>query len=261
MRRHSRFPVAAFFGLALLMLIPSPAAVAQLQGGTDHFACYEATETNPNAPITISLADQFGTLTNVEAMTALEVCNPTTKTVDGVTTPIDEADLHLTFYELTQKRPTTRRRVVVRNQFGLQTLRVAAPRLVAVPTLKNGVGDERDLGDISHFTCYEASGKRVLVEADIDDQFQNPAATILVHAPHYFCNPAAKTRGGVTTPIANNEDHLVCYKVTPSINPPGVTSATVENQFEGFDVTPPETFQIGPLHFLCVPSEKVSFTN
>jgi len=271
MERHSRrLALSAAFGLAAaLVMMFGLSGVAAAQGpppGTDHFLCYEATETTPNPPITISLDDQFGPPVTVQAATALEICNPTAKTVlvDGVpvTTPIVEEDLHLTLYELTHKLPTTRRRVVVNNQFGEgQTLRTAALRVVAVPTLKNDpTGNERDLTDISHFACYEATGRRVLVEADVDDQFQDPAATILVHAPHFFCNPAVKIRAGFPpTTIKTDEDHLVCYKVTPSENPPGVTSVTAENQFEGFVADGGgDTFQIGPLHFLCVPSQKVS---
>jgi len=239
----------------------SDVTTAALQGGTDHFACYEATDRNANAPIPITLDDQFAGTLAAEAMTALEFCNPVAKTVNGSTTPIDEPNAHLTFYELTRNIRAVRRKVVVNNQFGEQTLRVAAPQIVAVPTLKNGVGRANDLDDLSHFTCYEASGKRLNVSVGLQDQFHTAPEAILVHAPQYFCNPAAKTRTGTTTPIARIEDHLVCYKVTPSNAPPAqFSTVTVENQFEGFDLTPPEVFDIGPLHFLCVPSEKVSFT-
>lgn len=234
---------------------------AALEGGTDHFACYEAIDRNPNEPIGITVDDQFAGTITAEASTALEFCNPAAKTVGQITTPIEEPNAHLTFYELTQKLRATRRTVVVSNQFGQQTLRVAAPRIIAVPTLKNGEGDIRDLTDISHFLCYEASGKRLNISAGIQDQFRTAPEPILVHAPQYFCNPAEKTRGTETSDIANNEDHLVCYKVTPSNAPPGeFSSVTVENQFEGFDLTTPESFEVGPLHFLCVPSEKLSFS-
>jgi hypothetical protein len=260
MTRH-RFSVPALlsFPLALMLILAgSRAGLAQtppdLNGGTDHFACYEAIPQSPHPPIMISLTDACDlTVTGVQAFTPLEICNPAAKTVDGVQTPITEEEAHLTFYELTQKLPAKRMKVVVNNQFGPQTLRVAAPKLIAVPTVKNGVGDltsvERDL---SHFTCYEASGKTVLVNAAIQDQFQTAPDNILVHAPQYFCSPAEKTRGTDVTPIARDEDHLVCYKVTPSLTPPGVSSVTIENQFES------NTLTIGPLHFLCAPSEGIT---
>jgi len=276
MRRHSRqLFVAELLALAVTGMTFAPAAVAQPGPpgfGTDHFLCYEATESNPNTPITISLDDQFCAeedpegrfcLANVSAMTALEFCNPTSKDVFGhPPVDIEEPNAHLTFYELTQKLPAARTKVVVENQFGRQTLRVAAPRLVAVPTLKNGEGDEGDLGDINHFTCYEASGKRVLVEADVEDQFRPDAPlTILVHSPHFLCNPTVKSRGSEESPVPDENDHLVCYKVTPSENPPGTTSVSVENQFEGFVADEAgDTFQIGPLHFLCAPSHKLGCT-
>lgn len=241
-------------------LAVTPAALT-LQGGTDHFACYEATDLNANAPIPISLDDQFAGILSVDAMTALYFCNPVAKTFNGSTIAINEPTAHLTFYELTQKIRATHRKVVINNQFGQQTLQVAAPDIVAVPTLKNGEGTARDLDNLSHFTCYEASGKRLNVSVGLQDQFHTAPEAILVHAPQYFCNPAEKIHNGITTGIARNEDHLVCYKVTPSNAPPAAfTTVTVENQFEGFNLTPPEVFDIGPLHFLCVPSEKLSFT-
>ena len=261
MKRITRFSVPALLGLPvalMLMFAFSHAAVAQtppdLNGGTDHFACYEAIPQNPHPPVTISLTDACNfTVTGVQAFTPLEICNPAAKTVDGFETPITEEEAHLTFYELTQKLSAKRRKVVVNNQFGPQTLRVAAPKLVAVPTVKNGIGDlgtvEREL---SHFTCYEASGKTVLVSADIQDQFQTAPDNILVHAPQYFCSPTEKTRGTDVSAIARDEDHLVCYKVTPSLTPTGVSSVTIENQFES------NTLTIGPLHFLCAPSEVIS---
>lgn len=262
MKRITRFsePALLFLPALVLMFSFSRAAVAQtppeLNGGTDHFACYEAIPQNPHPPATISLTDECGlTVTGAQAFSPQEICNPVVKTVGGVETPITEEQAHLTFYQLTQKLPANRRRVVVNNQFGPQTLRVAAPRLIAVPTVKNGEGTLGSVeDDLSHFTCYEASGKRILVNAGIQDQFHpNGPETILVHAPQYFCSPAGKTVGtNPPTDIARDEDHLVCYKVTPSLTPPGVSTATIENQFESNILT------IGPLHFLCAPSEVIS---
>ncbi len=263
MKRTSRLAVPAIFSLPVALVLTlafSSSAFAQpgggpnLNGGTDHFACYEGIPQSPHPAVTISLTDACGrTLTNVQAATLLEICNPAEKTVNGDVTPITEEEAHLAFYELTQRLPANRRRVTVNNQFGPQTLRVAAPRLVALPTVKNGAGTLNSVeDDLSHFTCYEASGKRILVNADIQDQFQTVPDNILIHAPQYFCSPAEKTRDGNTTPIVRDEDHLVCYKVTPSLTPAGVSSVTIENQFETNTVT------IGPLHFLCVPSEVIS---
>lgn len=188
---------------------------ADLEGGTDHFTCYEAIEDNAGTSVTISLTDQWQTLTNVGVSNILEFCNPTEKTTFNAAgashvTTITEEDAHLAFYELTQKLPSIRKRVTITNQFNNgaeQVLRVAAPKLVAVPTVKNNVGNLDDVEEaLSHFTCYEASGKRILENVTLDDQFDGSVEG-LVHGPHYFCLPAAKTLGTVT-PIAADEDHL-----------------------------------------------------
>jgi len=264
MKRTSRFALPALLSLPvalILMFASSRAAEAQtppdLNGGTDHFTCYDVIEQNLHPPATISLTDECNvTLTGVQAFTPLQICNPVAKTVGGVVTPITEPEAHLTLYELTQKLPANPRKVVVNNQFGPQTLRVAAPKLIAVPTVKNGEGTLSDVErELSHFTCYEASGKRILVSAAIQDQFLFASEDILVHAPVYFCSPTEKTRGTDVTPIARNEDHLVLYKVTPSLTPPNIPTVTNENQFESNILT------IGPLHFLGVPSEVISCGN
>jgi hypothetical protein len=264
MKRTSRFALPALLSLPvalILMFASSRAAVAQnppdLNGGTDHFTCYDVIEQNLHPPATISLTDECGvTLTGVQAFTPLQICNPVAKTVGGVETPITEPDAHLTLYELTQKLPANPRKVVVNNQFGSQTLRVAAPKLIAVPTVKNGIGTLRGVEDeLSHFTCYEAAGKRILVSADILDQFLFASETILVHVPVYFCSPAIKTSETETSQIARNEDHLVLYKVTPSVTPANISTVTALNQFESNVLT------IGPLHFLAVPSEVISCGN
>jgi len=267
MKRTSRFALPALLSLPvalILMFASSRAAEAQtppdLNGGTDHFTCYDVIEQNLHPPATISLTDECNvTLTGVQAFTPLQICNPVAKTVGGVVTPITEPEAHLTLYELTQKLPSNPRRVVVNNQFGRQTLRVAAPKLIAVPTVKNGIGTLRDVeNELSHFTCYEAAGKKLLVSAAIQDQFIAASADsedILIHAPVYFCSPAEKTNGTDVFPTARNEDHLVLYKVTPSLTPPNVSTVTALNQFESNILT------IGPLHFLAVPSEVISCGN
>jgi hypothetical protein len=262
MRRTSRFALPALLSLSVALILifaSSRAAVAQvLDLGTDHFACYGVTEKNLHPPADITLRDVTCgiTVTGVQPFVLLNICNPATKTVNGVTTPILEPNAHLTLYELTQKLEANPREVVVTNQFGRQTLRVAAVKLVAVPTVKNGAGTLIGVeGQLSHFTCYEASGDNILVSAAIKDQFLTASEKILVHVPQYLCSPAVKTRGTVVTPIAPNEKNLVLYNVTPSLNPANISTVTILNQFENNDLT------IAPLQFLGVPSQVISCGN
>jgi hypothetical protein len=236
--------------LALVLGTANPAAFAQLLGGTDHFECYVATESTLESPITASLSDQFGDRTDVQIENAVRFCNPVAKTVEDTTTGITEPENHLTFYTISHKSPEPRRIVTVRNQFGMQVLVLTAPRLLAVPTQKEPLPET---SGISHFECYEAHAPALRVEVSLQDQFHDTPQDVTVLQPTLFCNPATKTIDDTTTTIEPDEDHLTCYKITPSEQPASFEFIDIHNQLDTSD-----TLQIGPSQYLCVPSEKLS---
>jgi hypothetical protein len=227
--------------------------------GTEHFTCYVTTDQTKNVGIPITLVDQFSGSVAPTASAALYLCNPVAKTVGAVTGVIVDDTTHLVFYQLTQKPPTINRTVVINNQFGQDTLHVSSPALVAVPTLKNFVGTQASLDTLSHFACYVvANGPSANLRVGLQDQFFTTPQAVVVKTPQWFCNPAVKTHGDYTSHTPANTDHLVCYNVAPSVNPPKTfQSVHVENQFEGFNTW--DVFKIGPLQFLCVPSQKVDW--
>jgi hypothetical protein len=106
-------------------------------------------------------------------------------------------------------------------------INVTAPRVLAVPTEKEGVPF---VFPISHFKCYEAEGPARQAPVTLDDQFPGTEVARLL-APRFWCNPAAKTVGGVLTAIDPLEKHLACYKLTPS-NQPADDFVDIENQFD-----------------------------
>lgn len=260
MERHSRRLAlsAALAAAAVIMFGLSGVAAAQLSGGTDHFKCYEAQEQTFDFAIDISVNDQFfgeEEFLASQAGDAVMFCNPVlTKTIGGgdPEDTSDEEELHLALYPLAQKRSAVRKRIEITNQlnnFAPQRLSVVGPKFIAVPTIKNN-DEPTGNQDLSHFTCYEASGKRVNVNASLVDQFHTEE--VLIHAPALFCNPATKVRGTVTTEPETDEDHLVCYKITPSEAPPATFSTVeIDNQFDT-----DETLNIGPSKLVCLPSTK-----
>jgi hypothetical protein len=246
MYMYRRIAGSLFVGLiaAAMILSASPAFAQPL----DHFKCYNTTESTLERPFLVTLDDQFVTGDVVQVVNAVWFCNPVQKTSQGVTTPILEPANHLTLYPFAIKETAPRRRVTIDNQFGLQTINVTAPRLLAVPTEKNG---DPMVDPINHFKCYEATGPALNAPVTLVDQFHTEQARLL--APRYFCNPTAKTFNGVTEPIVDGPplDHLACYKLTPSDQPP-VDFVQVDNQFDS------EIFKIEPSQFVCVPSDKLA---
>lgn|GEM_PF-1510363 len=96
------------------------------QGVADHFKCYEAQGEPVN--VIVDLQDQFGEEPRVLVGKPKLFCNPVDKNGEGISHPT----LHLTCYEI-EADNEEERNVIVKNQFGEQTLKVEKPKLLCVP--------------------------------------------------------------------------------------------------------------------------------
>jgi len=189
----------------------------------DHFLCYEARGEKVKN-VRVDLEDQFGFQGQVKVKKPKLFCNPVAKTADGRFTEISDVTAHLTGYKIKDRDNDVKRRVLVGNQFGPeQRLRVKEPKLLLVPSEKNGV---RSALNLDHFLCYEAKGrgdddddddddhkkkgKKVNVRVDLLDQFATEER-VKVKRPKLFCNPVAvdKNGDGIVDPTA----HLTCYDI------------------------------------------------
>lgn len=222
----------------------------------DHFRCYVIPTTTVLAT-NIQLQDQFdsptGTFENITSLTAVRFCNPVQKTVNGVVTPIVNPAHHLTMYQV-NPQTTISRTVVVSNQFGTQTLSVAAPEILAVPTGKSipPTPPPPPPTDLDHYKCYAASGPSLTnVTATLTDQFRTDVVHVI--QPVRFCNPVEKIHNGVITRILNPTVHLVCYSTSIVTFR---TNINIKNQFvpngAGLTVQNPD--------MLCAPSNKLSWS-
>jgi hypothetical protein len=122
--------------MMLALIVFSGSALAQV-ATVDHFRCYLVPATTA-LPVTVQLQDQFDApnlFENINRLTTEHFCNPVEKIVNGVITPIVNPNHHLTMYQI-NPQSVINRTVVVHNQFGTQTLSVAAPEILAVPTGK-----------------------------------------------------------------------------------------------------------------------------
>jgi hypothetical protein len=157
----------------------------------------------------------------------------------------------LTMYQI-NPQSVINRTVVVHNQFGTQTLSVAAPEILAVPTGKSlpPSPPPPPPADLDHYKCYAASGPSLLnVIATLHDQFRTD--TVHVLQPVRFCNPVEKIHNGVVTRILNPTVHLVCYSTTIVTSQNNIN---IRNQF----VTTSLVVQNPDL--LCAPSSKLSWS-
>ena len=210
----------------------------------DHFWCYIVSQQTPQAPLTVTLEDQFQTQT-VSVGEPLQFCNPVQKTVDTEVTSILDINNHLTMYNLLTSAPLPNPRTfTATNQFGSQQFTVDKATVLMLPTQKDAL---RFPTRLDHFWCYPISGASLQRPVSLSDQFQSE--DVVVDKPELFCNPVAKTIGNNTTRIQNAAAHLTCY----NIRLPQSTTARqipIKDQFES------DTFTLTNTQLLCLPSTK-----
>ena len=102
----------------------------------------------------------------------------------------------------------------------------------------------------NHFRCYVVSQQtpQAAETITLEDQFTSVPATVTVGEPVMVCAPTAKTVGGVTFPIEDEEEHFTLY------NAPGVAvprSVLVTDQF-GTDAA----WQLTTPKYVLVPTAK-----
>jgi hypothetical protein len=205
----------------------------------DHYKCYRLGALR-FAQRTVSLADQFGSST-ATVVRPTRFCNPADKNGEGINDPTR----HLMCYQI-REGSFTSRTVLIRNQFGDQTLTVVKPEALCNPAGKNGVPSDLDG---NHFKCYRVRGKGFVTRTvTLADQFETRTETVL--KPRSICTPVDKNGGGISDPAA----HLACYTLKA-----GGAFAPIEvdivDQFGGTGGEPLRG-ECRKRSLLCVPSEK-----
>ena len=104
----------------------------------NHYLCYDVRGESPRFPSeTLTTVDQFGTRT-VRVDRTRELCNPVEKRRDGrPAEPIVRPTDHLVCIRISTFSPAfTARDTFVRDQFSLETVRIAGPRRLCTPSTK-----------------------------------------------------------------------------------------------------------------------------
>jgi copper(I)-binding protein len=196
----------------------------------DHYLLYETTD--PNLNIVVQLEDQFNLEPDVTVLRPVYFANPVQKTTqDGDTFLITNDQAHIVFYEIIEEE-TFQTDVDATNQF--HTVTVSMPQsaryinMLAVPSQKISYGPPPAL---DHFKFYEiVDGPYVGdVMQQVEDQFYTGIDEVQVWYPRYFGNPVAKTYAGTTTPIGDEDHHLMLYDITTRTTQ--TWRVDVDNQF------------------------------
>ncbi len=246
MRAFSTSRIGAIL-LTVAGLLAFAGTVAHAQGVPvtwDHYWVYDVIPgpvLPPPAP-PVRLTDQFETWDH-QVLQLRHFANPVEKQHGPLISPITNPDLHYTWWEI-EPHPFQRPGIAVDNQFGPQLLDVFAPRFLLNPARKNQPGPPPPG---NHYKCYECVGQPVLETVYLRDQFGQRTAVVL--EPQLLCNPTVKQLpGGVSYPMLDPEQHLVCYRIDPMLWAylPYVTDQFIQDF----------PLEIGPDRWLCVPSYK-----
>jgi hypothetical protein len=250
----------------------------------DHFKCYKAgggkdgnygnygdsgKSDGHSTKTVVTLKDQFGTSTVVVGAPSL-LCNPVDKNGEGIVTPT----AHLVGFKITpvsskgdysstwsdgsdHGSPSSKLYVEVKNQFGTQTLKVGAAKLLLAPASKalGGAVPGPVPITVNHFQCYGVSGNafRPAPVVSLADQFGKES--VVVGGATMLCNPVDKNGEGIG-PVAGSE-HLVCY----AIRGKGKSDDDEDRRSSKLTVTVRDQFGTQMLSVdgrdsLCVPSDK-----
>ncbi len=259
-----------FFPAVILFMVSGIANAADEKLGLDHFKCYEV-DSQGTQGWAAELKDQFHEKPQeVKVGPAVGLCNPAIKYHAGNYYEIQNKYDHLVVYPI---YPQTGRplRVLIRNQFGIQRLKVYQSVALMVPSLKRIVDDQTEFSglrdyNLDHFQCYQARGSETFQRVGLIDQFdaifqtaQDQFTWYAVWEPYLFCNPVEKTRllEGETSPevtkIINPDGHLTCYRIFNGEQPvDDRIKVLITNQFES--ETP---LIVGDTTALCVPTQKI----
>jgi hypothetical protein len=235
---------------ALLALVLTVDAGAQVTVPFDHYLCYKATGAKL-VPPPVTLIDQFdqadGTRENVQPKLATQLCAPLFEK-NGQKVLFDPV-IHLKRYPF---KATAKSHIVeVSNQFEQVVLKTVAPVELMVPTTKGRTappppptGEEFSF---EHYKCYTlAKVTFAMKEVTAVDQFGRHV--LLVTNRTRLCNPVTKIVSTRTFPIKQPERHLVCYAVKPLAEK--LPKVFTNNQFGQ------EPLVLGPAKELCLPSFK-----
>jgi hypothetical protein len=126
---------------ARVLLVPTEKLVDGVSLGVpeelNHYWCYEVNR-GPRLGERATLEDQFSGPDLVRVTHPRLFCNPVEKTVGGVTTGIEEEEVHLTCYEIKGPQKTEATEFGVVNQFEADLFTVTAFELLCVPSEKSG---------------------------------------------------------------------------------------------------------------------------
>jgi hypothetical protein len=229
----------------------------QFSYDADHYTCYQVDQVGPTTKVPVLLQTQFDPQP-VSALTVrtLTLCAPTSKNGGQVADPDD----HLDCRQIAVPGSFRARDVLVTNQFGSIVLRVFQPWSLCAPALKNFTGMRFPPPPQirpDHFECYTAryEGNFPRITVDISNQFE-PFRTVEVRKPVQLCAPVEKTIGNAiagfqTFPVSHPDVHLVCYELTPRLEPVGPFRVFTNPQFGVHQLV------VKQRDTHCLPSEKI----
>jgi len=211
--------------------------------GVDHFKVYDVRDTKAKAEA-VAVKGQFDEkFVDVKIGAITQFATPVRKNREVLHDP----HAHLAFFTI-ERSAEPRRRVVLRNQFGEQTVTTRDARWLLVPSEKVEEGSALS-ESLDHYKVYAVDRSKPVTGKDLllEDQFIDE--TVGLGGMVFFAVPVEKDHKGMITPILHPEVHLAIYVINETKNVE--QQRPVKNQFGEFEL------DIFRGKYLCVPSEKL----
>lgn len=231
---------------AVWAMLPATRATAQVDPLWDHYKAYVVPSIPMFEPVNVTLSDQFNQ-SNHTVGALVRFMNPVEKVHGPAVFAIHDSITHYSWRNLIPTY-TFDISVAVTNQFGDQTLHLTGAPYVVGIAYKNQNGPAQGR---NYYKAYSCQGPSVSVPVGMTDQFDAWQATVMT--PQYFLVPATLQWFANVYPIADANQHYVCYEFQPF--DPTTFTADVTDLWLPLFTTP-----LGPSTMICVPTAKVGVT-
>lgn len=233
--------------IAFTALTAGAARAQTTPPGADHYLVYVVLNP-PTISVPVTLSDQFIPNATYTTATLEFFMTPVNKNNEGIIDPV----VHYTWWHLNPPQPFGAF-AIISNQFNPnQQFQILQSHFLLNPALKGLPATGPPTGPIppkNHYLAYDAASPPVGLNVSLVDQFFQYAAA--VNQGVFLAPPVQKVFQGQTFPILDPVPHMAIYNI--GILPPTPPAPGVVFALDEFGLW---QFQLGPPHFLAVPSFK-----
>lgn len=211
--------------------------------GLDHYKVYEVRQTKcvDRGNHFVDLQDSLGEDKQVEVRFPRYFAVPVAKTVGGQRFPIQNAEEHLTIYEIPERKYSVGQ-WQVEDQFGTRDLTIETSELLCVPSRLREITPPQG---VDHFQIYDVIDQPIDHQLPLRGQFDRASVETRLHRLTHVATAARKN----DEPLVNEDAHFTVYQISQQVADP-IRMVQAWNQFGE------QQLWIGAAHQMLVPAQR-----